>query len=213
MGRIGWAAAAALAVCAAGAAQAQDDDWRQAGDTSVFRGARAAAPVRPAPVLRAPSTVRPRATVRTIRPANIQPLAPHVPQAVLAPPEPPAPAAEPDAVTVEEVVVVAAAPRPVAPPTRMARAAPPPPAYAPPGAVVRRTTVRFADLNLDSEPGAWTLLQRIDAAARQVCGPRPLTGLDLREHADWRGCIDGARGGAVMRINAPLVARLYAMRG
>lgn len=68
------------------------------------------------------------------------------------------------------------------------------------------TTVRYGDLDLANREGAKAMLTRIKHAARQVCAPPPESAL---EYPDWRDCISKATGGAVSRLNAPMVTAAY----
>ena len=67
-------------------------------------------------------------------------------------------------------------------------------------------TVRYGDLDLSSPAGANTLYQRIQAAARQVCG---YPGADLLEQASWRSCYRSAVGDAVRKVNSPLLIAVH----
>jgi UrcA family protein len=73
----------------------------------------------------------------------------------------------------------------------------------------RFTRVSFADLDLSGPEGAYTLLGRIRGAARQVCGPQPTTPVDLRDDADYRGCVQDAVVRAVDDVGAPAVEEMY----
>jgi UrcA family protein len=68
------------------------------------------------------------------------------------------------------------------------------------------TTVRFADLDLNTSAGANALYHRIRVAAKDVCGPH---GPSSVEYADWLGCVDGATGDAVRAVHSPLLTALY----
>ena len=71
---------------------------------------------------------------------------------------------------------------------------------------IQQQIVSYADLNLESEADAATLLSRIEAAARKVCG---------LDHAAFRPfplqfklqvCANEATARAVNDVNAPLLA-------
>jgi UrcA family protein len=66
------------------------------------------------------------------------------------------------------------------------------------------TTVKLADLNLNSVSGAAVALDRIRLAARQVCGapPNPNETVRLQRH---RACVAAAVDDAVDALDAPLV--------
>jgi len=71
--------------------------------------------------------------------------------------------------------------------------------------------VNFADLDVSKPEGAHTLLLRITAAAKEVCAPDPGT-KDQRALANYKNCLGGAAGYAVVRLNNPLVTAEY-MKG
>jgi UrcA family protein len=70
-------------------------------------------------------------------------------------------------------------------------------------------TVSFRDLDLSSLAGATALYQRIQAAAKQVCG-RP--GGDLVEHMVWKACYRHATAEAVGKVNSPLLTAVHSGR-
>lgn len=71
--------------------------------------------------------------------------------------------------------------------------------------------VRYGDLNLASREGAHTMLQRLDHAARVVCGdtPSPAELLYSRHYAQ---CKEAAIANAVAEVDSPLVAKQLADR-
>jgi len=71
---------------------------------------------------------------------------------------------------------------------------------------VPSVTVRYADLDLSTSAGANELYQRIQAAAKQVCGP---PGADLIEQTGWRRCYRMAVGDAVRKVNSPLLIAVH----
>ena len=79
----------------------------------------------------------------------------------------------------------------------------------PPGTQLRGQVVSYSDLNLHTDHGAKTLLNRINAAARQVCSPQPR---DLRDRANYNRCMHDARMHAVQSINAPTLDLAYKRR-
>jgi UrcA family protein len=83
------------------------------------------------------------------------------------------------------------------------------PPYLPPGAELRHEPVGFADLDLGTRAGAYTLLMRIRGAAQRVCSPQPSTPADLRDSSDYRGCMDDAMAHAVADVDAPRLSDLY----
>jgi UrcA family protein len=66
--------------------------------------------------------------------------------------------------------------------------------------------VNFSDLNLATINGATTLYQRIEGAARFVCGE---PGRRLDEQRYWRSCYGDAVNHAVTEVNNPLLTSLY----
>src|SRR4030095_3278225 len=71
---------------------------------------------------------------------------------------------------------------------------------------VRQQVVSYADLNLDSETDAATLLSRIESAARKVCGVN-LTPVPIELQYHLRMCAEDATARAVADVNAPLLTR------
>lgn len=70
------------------------------------------------------------------------------------------------------------------------------------GREIRRVTVSYADLRLESPAGINTLYGRIETAARTVCGtPSHQQGRLTSTHRDWQGCLEGAMDGAVANVN------------
>jgi UrcA family protein len=69
-------------------------------------------------------------------------------------------------------------------------------------------TVKYGDLNLDSEKGAQILFARLRLAAQDVCAP--LAGLnDLSVKFYWQRCYDNALASAVTEVNVARVTALY----
>lgn len=71
-----------------------------------------------------------------------------------------------------------------------------------------RTVVRFSDLDLNRSSDAAVLYDRIDIAARQVCGPRTLTGSYVTTSGFAR-CYTNAVEQAVASVNSPQLTALY----
>jgi UrcA family protein len=67
--------------------------------------------------------------------------------------------------------------------------------------------VSYADLNLNSEPGARTLHGRLRMAARQVCAPS--WGNSLRERTNWRECFDSALERSVAEVDEPMLTAYH----
>jgi UrcA family protein len=68
-------------------------------------------------------------------------------------------------------------------------------------------TVKFGDLNLDSEQGAKALYLRLQSAAQFVCSP--YDSADLARQRVFKGCVDKALASAVTEVNKPMVNALY----
>ena len=64
----------------------------------------------------------------------------------------------------------------------------------------RTMTIHYRDMNLATITGATTLYQRIQGAARFVCGEQ---GRSLVEQRDWQDCYHGAINDAVATVNSP----------
>lgn len=73
----------------------------------------------------------------------------------------------------------------------------------------RSTTIRYGDLNLATITGAATLYQRIQGAARFVCGEQ---GRSLVEQRDWRDCYHAAINDAVATVNSPTLTAVHRSR-
>lgn len=69
-----------------------------------------------------------------------------------------------------------------------------------------RLKVGYGDLNLSTINGATTLYQRIEGAARFVCGD---PGHHLAEQTSWKTCYGTAVTRAVTEVNNPLLTSLY----
>jgi UrcA family protein len=80
-----------------------------------------------------------------------------------------------------------------------------------PGTIIRGcSVVYYGDLNIETEPDAGTMLQRIELAAKKACGGHPT-------FSTYTGSLDHTfeecRGEAVQRtvkqLGAPMVTRIY----
>jgi UrcA family protein len=69
----------------------------------------------------------------------------------------------------------------------------------------RSINVSYQDLDLSSGAGAETLMRRVKAASRKVCGPAPLLARQIREAIQYRACIDQAVTRAAMEAGNPTV--------
>jgi UrcA family protein len=72
---------------------------------------------------------------------------------------------------------------------------------------MQQQVVSFADLNLDTEADAATLLGRIESAARKVCGLNRVGILPLAMQYELQVCANQATARAVNDVNAPLLTR------
>jgi UrcA family protein len=72
----------------------------------------------------------------------------------------------------------------------------------------RSIVVTYADLDIDRAEGAAALVNRIDHAARAICGPAPVA-QDLYNHMTYRDCMSSSTRMAVRRVDAPRVTDAY----
>ena len=68
-------------------------------------------------------------------------------------------------------------------------------------------TVRYSDLNLNTQAGAAVLYKRIRNAAEEVCGD--VGSRQLAEAAAAKACVDRAIVTSVRSVNAPRLTREY----
>lgn len=68
-------------------------------------------------------------------------------------------------------------------------------------------TVQTAGLNLDTEAGARIALNRLRAAARQVCGAKPSV-RDFQARASYQACVRDAVDATVASSGSPMLAKL-----
>ena len=73
---------------------------------------------------------------------------------------------------------------------------------------MKSTAVQFADLNLQTQQGADAAIQRLRAAAKRVCAPRPHS-REVRAMDDYQSCIKGAMQDGVTSINNPAVQAAF----
>jgi UrcA family protein len=73
----------------------------------------------------------------------------------------------------------------------------------------RSVAVRYGDVNLASVAGATTLYQRIQGAARFVCGEQDRS--LVAQHA-WKQCYQSAVAEAVARVNNPTLTAVHLSR-
>jgi len=70
-----------------------------------------------------------------------------------------------------------------------------------------QATVKYADLNISSPPGAVSLYSRIRAAAHGVC--RTLDGHDLTSKTLFDRCVHKAIADAVTKVDQPALYAVY----
>jgi UrcA family protein len=75
-----------------------------------------------------------------------------------------------------------------------------------PAAAALKVTV--GDLDLTKPAGIEILYQRLQYAARQVCGPSGVTGTRLRDR-DWDNCVHAAVDNAVRQIDRPALTAYH----
>jgi len=68
-------------------------------------------------------------------------------------------------------------------------------------------TVRYSDLNLDTQAGAEVLFKRIHDAAEQVCGD--VGSRQLEEAMAARACVDQAVVASIRAVNNPRLTNTY----
>jgi UrcA family protein len=73
----------------------------------------------------------------------------------------------------------------------------------------RSIAVRYADVNLATVAGATTLYQRIQGAARLVCGGEDRS---LAAQHAWEQCYQNAVAEAVTRVNSPTLTAVHLSR-
>jgi|HubBroStandDraft_1064217.scaffolds.fasta_scaffold212259_2 UrcA family protein len=81
-----------------------------------------------------------------------------------------------------------------------------PPKGAPP--VEKSTTVRFADLNLESPEGAHALYSRIRSAAESLCGEQ-FSLWDGNRSREWQDCYRTTIERAVVQLNRPVLTSVH----
>jgi UrcA family protein len=76
---------------------------------------------------------------------------------------------------------------------------------------VPAVTVRYADLNLDTQAGVAALYNRIHNAAVQVCGD--VDSRQLEEAVAAKACVDRAIAASVNAVQNPQLTRAYVVHG
>jgi UrcA family protein len=80
-------------------------------------------------------------------------------------------------------------------------------AFAGPSDDARMETVKYGDLNLNSDAGVSALYRRIHAAAQNVCATSASFQLSLVERT--AKCVEAAEAGTVRKVNAPRLTAWY----
>ena len=70
---------------------------------------------------------------------------------------------------------------------------------------VQAENVNYEDLNLNTLAGVSVLYNRIERAARLVCGPNN----DQSRHGQWKTCYRMAIAAAVAKVNNPLLTAIH----
>jgi UrcA family protein len=80
-----------------------------------------------------------------------------------------------------------------------------------PTKITGRSVVHYGDLNLNVEPDAKIMLQRIERAAKKACGGHPgfSTYTGSLDSQTFDECRDKAIQRAVKQLGAPMVTRIY----
>ncbi len=68
--------------------------------------------------------------------------------------------------------------------------------------------VNIADLNLETRAGAHTMLERLKAATRNICGPAPRP-VDIGAMSAYHACFDETLTGSVKAAGSPLVSEAF----
>ncbi len=98
---------------------------------------------------------------------------------------------------------------------------PPPPvgknisiiAFLPWGGETRAEPVRYNDLDLSSDAGAATLLDRIRGAARRTCSPSSTVPDTFGDTLNFQQCFGDAVAQAVAGLNIPTLTHVYETTG
>ncbi len=77
------------------------------------------------------------------------------------------------------------------------------------GTEVKNEQIKYADLDLNHEAGAETLIGRFRAAATRVCGPKPTSKRNFKDWENYDSCKDNAVKGAVSDLNHPMVQKVF----
>jgi UrcA family protein len=82
-------------------------------------------------------------------------------------------------------------------------------AHADPGVAMAAETVRYDELNLATDAGVQALYDRIQNAARNVCGPESIIGTHIPSQG-WKDCVGAAIRQAILAVNKPQLTAYYA---
>jgi UrcA family protein len=80
----------------------------------------------------------------------------------------------------------------------------------PPLSAPTAETVAYSDLDLSTTGGARVLLNRIEYAAKRICGPEPVhSPLEPRAAAYYRDCVGASVDAAVAQVGSPALLALH----
>jgi UrcA family protein len=82
-----------------------------------------------------------------------------------------------------------------------------------PGSEVKDETVKTADLNLNTDAGAETLIGRVRGAAGRICMPRPTHAANFKDVSDYQKCKDQAVEGAIKASGSAKAQEILARTG
>jgi UrcA family protein len=80
------------------------------------------------------------------------------------------------------------------------------------GYQMRTVTIAYGDLDLSGAPGAAMLLDRIQNAARVVCGERAILPMSGERKREFAACQAHTVALAVQQVNAPTLTQVAAAR-
>jgi UrcA family protein len=81
------------------------------------------------------------------------------------------------------------------------------------GTEIKREVVKFADLDLNKDIGAETLIGRLRSAATRVCSPSPTHLANFKDVADYDNCRGRALDSAVQDVGNPTVQQVFKRTG
>jgi UrcA family protein len=85
---------------------------------------------------------------------------------------------------------------------------------APAGSEIKDETIKVADLNLNTDAGAETLIGRVRAASKRVCAPLPTgTKANFKDVSDYEKCRDQATERAIKDSGSAKAAEILKLTG